>query len=160
MTGTTHIADAAAAQAQTDTATAYNDAAGRSAGTTVTADLGGQTLASGVYGGATLSLTGTLKLDAQGDSTAVWVFQAASTLTTASSSTVQLINGADPCNVFWQVGSSATLGTSSTLAGTILANTSITATTGATINGRLLAGTGAVTLDTNTVTTTACAACP
>jgi hypothetical protein len=97
-----------------------------------------------------------LTLDAQGDPNAVFVFQAASTLMVASSSSVNLINGADPCNVYWQVGSSATLGTGSTFLGTILALTSITANTGATIEGRLLARNGEVTLDTNVITVPEC----
>ncbi|MCA1707465.1 MAG: DUF3494 domain-containing protein, partial [Actinobacteria bacterium] len=131
---------------------AYTDAAGRSPSDTLTADLGGQTIVSGVHRGDTFGLTGTLTLDAQGDPNAVFIFQAASTLTTASGSHVALINGASPCNVFWQVGSSATLGTTSVFVGTILALTSVTAQTGASVTGRLLASNGAVTLDTNTVT--------
>ena len=121
--GTIHAADAVAAQAQADLTTAYNDAAGRSTSATISADLGGQTLVSGVYTGTTLGLTGTLTLDAQGDPNAVFVFQSASTLTTATSSSVVLINGASSCNVFWQVGSSATLGTNSVIVGTVLALT-------------------------------------
>lgn len=158
-TGTTHATDAAAAQAQLDLTTAYNDAAGRSVTSTpASGALGGLTLVSGTYNSAsTLDLTGTLTLDAQGDPTAVWVFQAGSTLITASGSSVSLINGAQACNVFWQVGSSATLGTSSTLVGHVMALTSITATTGATIQGSLLARNGAVTLDTNTITNDTCA---
>jgi hypothetical protein len=158
--GVIHAADAVALQAQADVATAYNDAAGRAATATVTADLGGQTLVSGVYTGGALGLTGTLTLDAQGDPTAVFVFQAASTLITASTSTVSLINGADPCNVFWQVGSSATLGTNSVFVGTVLALTSVAATTGATVQGRLLARNGEVTLDTNVITGSNCASAP
>jgi LPXTG-motif cell wall-anchored protein len=154
--GTVHAADAVAAQAQADVTTAYNDAAGRSTTVTVAADLAGQTLVAGVYTGATLGLTGTVTLDAQGDPNAVFIFQAASTLTTASSSVVALTNGADACNVYWQVGSSATLGTNSTFVGTVLALTSITATTSATINGRLLARNGDVTLDSNVITNSAC----
>lgn len=157
--GTTHIADAAALQAQSDLVTAYNDAAGRALTGTVSADLGGQTLVTGTYNSASsLGLTGTLTLDAQGDPSAVWVFQAGSTLTTASGSSVNLINGAQACNVFWQIGSSATLGTNSTLVGHVLALTSITATTGATIQGSLLARNGAVTLDTNTIINAPCTA--
>jgi hypothetical protein len=155
--GTIHAADAAAAQAQADVTTAYNDAAGRSTTATVTADLGGQTLVSGVYTGATLGLTGTVTLDAQGDPNAVFIFQAASTLITASSSVVALTNGADACNVYWQVGSSATLGTNSAFVGTVLALTSVAATTSATVNGRLLARNGAVTLDSNIITNSTCA---
>lgn len=159
--GTTHIADGAALQAQADLVTAYNDAAGRALTGTVAADLGGQTLVTGTYNSASsLGLTGTLTLDAQGDPNAVWVFQAGSTLTTASSSSVSLINGAQACNVFWQIGSSATLGTGSTLVGHVMALTSITATTGATIQGSLLARNGAVTLDTNTIINAPCAAVP
>ena len=154
--GTIHAADAVAAQAQADVTTAYNDAAGRSTTATVTADLAGQTLVSGVYTGATLGLTGTVTLDAQGNPNAVFIFQAASTLITASSSVVALTNGADACNVYWQVGSSATLGTNSTFVGTVLALTSVTATTSATINGRLLARNGEVTLDSNVITNSAC----
>ncbi|MEU8272280.1 ice-binding family protein, partial [Sphaerisporangium sp. NPDC049002] len=100
----------------------------------------------------TFQITGNLTLDAQGDPDAVFVFQAASTLITASASTVTLTGGAQAYNVFWQVGSSATLGTGSTLAGDILALTSITVTTGVTVNGRTLARNGAVTLDTDTIT--------
>lgn len=156
--GVIHSADAPAGQAQSDLTIAYNDAASRSTTNTVTADLGGQTLVSGVYTGGALALTGTVVLDAQGDPNAVWVFQAASSLITASSSRVSLLNGADACNVFWQVTSSATLGTDSTFVGTVLALTSITANTDATIAGRLLARTGAVTLDSNTFTSAACSA--
>ena len=158
VTGTIHAADAVAAQAQADVTTAYNDADGRSATATVGADLAGQTLISGVYSGGALGLNGTLTLDAQGDPNAVFIFQAASTLVTGSASRVALINGADACNVFWKVGSSATLGTSSVFAGTVLALTSVTANTGASIAGRLLARNGAVTLDTNTVTRSVCTA--
>lgn len=157
--GVTHISDAQAIQAKTDLVTAYNDAAGRALTGTVSADLGGQTLVTGTYNSASsLGLTGTLTLDAQGDPNAVWVFQAGSTLTTASSSSVSLTNGAQACNVFWQIGSSATLGTNSTLVGHVMALTSITATTGATIQGSLLARNGAVTLDTNTIINAPCAA--
>ena len=113
--------------------------------------LGGLTLTPGVYSGGALDLTGTLTLDAQGDSAAVFVFQAASTLITASASRVELVNGASPCNVFWKVGSSATLGTTTSFKGTILALASITVNTGATVDGRLLARTAAVTLDSNTI---------
>ena len=110
----------------------------------------------GVYSGGALGLTGTLTLDAQGNPNAVFIFQAASTLITASASAVVLVNGANACNVFWQVGSSATLGTTSVFVGTILALTSITATTGALVMGRLLARNGAVTLDSNDVTVPNC----
>ncbi|MEX1654878.1 ice-binding family protein [Streptomyces pseudovenezuelae] len=160
--GTLHRADAHAGQAKIELATAYNQAAGQSLTDAVYNDapheFGGQTLRAGLYrANSSARITGTLTLDAQGNPDAVWVFQIGSTLTTAAeNSTVSLVNGASPCNVFWQVGSSATLGTHTSFVGTILANTSISATTGATINGRLLAdaggtGDGAVTLDTNRI---------
>ncbi|MCP9490914.1 MAG: ice-binding family protein, partial [Solirubrobacteraceae bacterium MAG38_C4-C5] len=156
---TIHRCDAVAAQAQADLTRAYDDAAGRISTERVATELGGQTLTTGVYDSAsgTFGITGALTLDAQGDPDAVFIFQTASTLTTASASRVVLINGAQACNVFWQIGSSATLGTNSSFAGNILALTSITATTGATVDGRLLARNGAVTLDSNTITASECA---
>ena len=159
-TGTKYTAPSAVVTAaKTALITAYDDAAGRTPATTVTADLGGQTLVGGVYNAAAaMALTGTLVLDGQNNPDAVWIFQAGSTLTTAGSSVVQLINGAQACHVFWQVGSSATFGTSSDFTGHVLALTSITATTGATFKGQLLARNGAVTLDTNTITNDVCAA--
>lgn len=161
-TGTKYVAaDPAVAQAQSDLLIAYNDAAGRTPSTAVSADLGGQTLKQGVYKSASsLGLTGTLILDGENDPAAVFVFQAGSTLTTASGSKVQLINGAQPCNVFWQVGSSATFGTTTDFIGHVLALTSITANNGATFKGQLLARNGAVTLDTNTIVNDACTAVP
>jgi hypothetical protein len=141
-----------------DLTTAYNDAAGRTPATTVTADLGGQTLTTGVYKSASsLAVTGTLTLDAENDPNAVFIFQAGSTLTSASSATIALVNGADACNVFWQVGSSATFGTDTVFVGHVMALTSITANTRATFQGQLLAQNGAVTLDTNTITNNVCA---
>jgi hypothetical protein len=147
VSGTIHKADAVALQAQTDLVTAYNDAAGKA----VTANhgtLGGLTLVGGVYnaGGVVLDLTGTLTLDGQNDPSSAWVFQATSSLVTASASAVRLTNGANPCNVFWQVTSSATLGSGSIFVGTIMALTSITMATGVTVNGRALARNGQVTL--------------
>ncbi len=158
VNGSQHVTDAVALQAQTDLTTAYNNAAGQAPTGTVSADLGGQRLAPGVYRSASsLGLTGALTLDAQGNANAVFIFQAGSTLTTASASSVNLVNGAQACNVFWQVGSSATLGTASNFRGSILALTSITVTTGATVDGRVLARNAAVTLDTNTITRSRCA---
>ncbi|MDV6278733.1 ice-binding family protein, partial [Rhodococcus erythropolis] len=101
---------------------------------------------------AGMALNGTLTLDAQGDPNAVFILQAGSTLITGANAVVDLINGATSNNVFWQVGSSATLGANNTFAGNILAFTSVTVTAGTTVNGRVLALNGAVTLDTNTVT--------
>ena len=161
ISGTQHVADANAGSAQVALTTAYNDAATRppTASAVVPSDIGGLTFVAGVYAYSTsLGLTGTVTLDALGDPAAVFVFQAGSTLTTASSSTVLLVNGAQACNVFWQVGTSATLGTTSAFAGHILANASITATTGAVVHGSLLARTGAVTLDSNVITNDNCAA--
>jgi hypothetical protein len=153
IVGTNHGADAVTQQAKTDLLTAYNDAAGRTPVTTIPTELGGSTLIPGVYNSAagTFGITGTVTLDGEGDPNAVFIFQMESTLITASSSVVSLINGARACNVFWQVGSSATIGTSSSFVGTIMALTSITLTTGATVDGRVLALNGAVTMDTNTI---------
>src|ERR1051326_358647 len=154
VNGTTHLGDTVSAQAQLDLTTAYNDAAGRTVGSILVAgNLGGQTLAPGLYT-STSSLeisSGDLTLDAQGDANAVWIFQMGSTLTTTSGRQVILTGGAQASNIFWQVGSSATLGTTSVFKGTIMALASITLTTGATLEGRALARTGAVTLDGNPV---------
>ncbi|MEV4923978.1 ice-binding family protein, partial [Streptomyces roseoverticillatus] len=161
VNGTIHAADAQAAQAQSDLTIAYDSAAGQASDATLTSpgDLGGMTLNPGVYKAASsINITGTLTLDAHGDPNAVWIFQIGSMLETASGSSVSLINGAQPCNVFWQVGSSATIGTDSSFVGTIMALTSITVDTGATIDGRALARNGSTTLDTNTITRESCAA--
>ncbi|MEV7733386.1 ice-binding family protein, partial [Streptomyces sp. NPDC088921] len=159
VNGTQHSADAVALQAKSDLVAAYNDAAGQATDSALPPDAGGLTLVPGVYtASSTLGLTGTLTLDAKGDPAAVWVFQVGSGLTTASASEVSLVNGASPCNVFWQIGSSATLGTDSTFVGSIMALTSISATTGASIDGRALARNGSVTLDTNEITRPDCAA--
>ena len=161
ITGTFHSNDSVSQNAQIDLTTAYNNAAGAAGGAVLAADIGGLTLPPGVYkttsAQPSLGITGNLTLDGKGDPNAVWIFQIVSTLTTATTnSQVILINGASSHNVFWQVGSSATLGTTTTFAGTIMAQASITLTTGATLNGRALARTGAVTLDTNTVVVPAC----
>jgi len=156
--GTIHANDVVAMQAQNDVTTAYNALAGQACNTVLTGtDLGGLTLKPGVYCfTSSAQLTGTLTLDAQGNPNAVFVFQIASTLTTASNSSVLTINGSQNCNVFWQVGSSATLGTGTVFVGNILALASITLNTGATLSGRALARTGAVTLDTNAVSASNC----
>ncbi len=154
--GTIHATDAPAAQAQSDLTIAYNDAAGRTTPTTVAAGLlGGLTLTPGLYkhpGSPTsLGLTGTLTLDAQGDPNAVWIFQSDSTVIAEVNSSVVLTNGAQACNVFWQVGSSATLRTGVIFKGTIMALASVTLETGATLDGRVLARNGAITLDNNII---------
>jgi hypothetical protein len=158
LTGANHADDAVTQQAKVDLTTGYNQAAASGPPTLVATELGNTTLTPGVYQSGTLGITGTLTLDTQGNPDAVFVFQAASTLITASASTVVILGGATACNVFWQVGSSATLGSDSLLVGSVLAETSITANDGATIQGRLLARNGAVTLQHNTITTRTCAA--
>lgn len=157
--GTMHVADAVALQAQSDLTIAYNDAASRATTQSVSGDLVGQTLVGGVYTSAgPLAVSGTLTLDGQNDPNSVFVFQAASTLTTGSASKINLINGASACNVYWQVGSSATLGTASDFKGTIMALTSISVTTSATVEGRALARNGSVTLDSNVFNAPVCPA--
>ncbi len=158
LNGAQHVADAVALKAKNDLVTAYGDAAGRTPVTAVPTELGSTTLKAGAYGSDTFGLTGTLTLDAENNSGAVFIFQAGSTLITAPGSSVALINGASACNVYWQIGSSATLDTSTSFKGTILALTSIGLKTGATLEGRALARNGAVTLDTNVINSSACAA--
>ena len=156
--GVIHTTDAHALQAQADLTTAYNDAADQHSDAAIAGELGGLTLTPGVYTApSSTQITGPLTLDAQGDPDAVFIFQIGSALTTASSSSVVLLNDAQSCHVFWQVGSSATLGTGTSFVGTIMALTSITANTGATVEGRALARNGSVTLDTNVFTDVKCA---
>lgn len=157
VNGTIHQTDATAAEAQADLTTAYGVAAGLTPMATGLGDLVGQSLTPGVYAGGELSLTGALEL--AGSAESVWVFQAASTLIVGPGSIITMSGGASACNVFWQVGSSATLDTGAQFIGTVMAAESITANSTATVSGRLLASNGAVTLDTNTITApTGCAA--
>jgi hypothetical protein len=154
--GAIHAGDATAGQAQSDLTVAYNAVAGTACNVDLTGqDLGGLTLAPGVYCfSSSAQLTGTLTLNMLGNPNAVFLFKIGSTLTTASGSRVLLINSGVvtcPPNIYWQVGSSATIGTTTAFVGNILALTSITLTTSAQLNGRALARNGAVTLDTNTI---------
>ena len=155
VNGATHAGTAFAQQAQQDVTTAYNTLAGMASSQNLTGtDLGGLTLTPGVYFfSSSAFLTGTLTLDAQGNPDALFVFQIGSTLISASNASVVTINSADACDVYWQVGSSATLGTDTQFQGNILALTSITLNTRATLlEGRALARNGAVTMDNNTIT--------
>jgi len=150
--GPQHVGDSTYTVAETDLVTAYNNATQPTTTDYTGVNLGGLTLGPGVYNQTTApTLTGTLVLDGGGSTTGVWIFRAGSTLVTASGARVTLINGAQPCGVFWQVASSATLGTSTTFVGTIMAVAGIQMQTGATLNGRALARTAAVTLDTNRI---------
>jgi len=155
--GTYHSANAVAAQAQLDLTTAHNNAAGQGSTIAMPQDMVGMTLVGGVYNrAAAMELTGALTLDGEDDPTKVWVFQAGTTLITGSGASVELIRGANPCNVFWQVGSSATLGTTTRFVGTIMADQTITMNTAATLRGRALASIGAVNLHNNVIRTDDC----
>jgi hypothetical protein len=159
-TGALHSADAVALQAQNDATAAYNALASQPCDRDLTGqDLGGLTLTPGVYCfSSSAQLTGALILNAVGNSSAVWVFKIGSTLTTASNSSVGFINGGSGpvCNLFWQVGSSATLGTTTAFKGNILASASITLNTNANLVGRALALHAAVTLDSNNISGAGC----
>jgi len=159
INGATHQADNLAAQAQADLTTAYNDAAGQGPVNTLATELGGQTLTPGVYNSesGTFGITGTLTLNGLGNPDAVFIFKTATTLISASASQVLMINGAQPCHLFWQIGSSATLGTNSAFAGNILALESISLNSGVIVLGRLLARNASVTLINDTVTRADCA---
>jgi hypothetical protein len=153
--GAIHAGDPTAAQAQLDLTIAYNNAAGRKNPAALPADIGGEVIPPGVYTApVSLGITGNVTLDGQGNPNSVFIIQIPSTLTTSVDSSVTLINLANACNVFWQVGSAATLDTGSIFNGIILAQASISVGTGSTINGRLLAQTAAVTLLSDTVTQT------
>ncbi len=159
VSGTIHADDAAAIQAEQALLVAYDDLRRTVCTTTLPgSDLGTLTLGPGVYCFATpaASLTGTLILDAGGDPSAVFVFQIDQAFMMAASGHVQVINDASACNVFWQVGASATIGAASTFAGTILALTSITVSAGVLLDGRALAENGAVTVDTSVVSVGGC----
>ena len=159
VNGVIHQADAAALQAKDDLTTAFNNAAGQGPTTTVATDLGGLTLTPGVYTSITgdFGLTGPLTLDGQGDPDAVFIFKSASTLVTATGSSVNLINSAQSCRVYWQLGSSATLGSSSSFVGNIFAQDSISVNNAVTVDGRLLARSASVTLINDTITRSQCA---
>jgi hypothetical protein len=170
LTGANHTDpdpnDAATQSAKMALTTAYDNAAGQTP-TTIPTELAGQTLAAGVYNSTsgTFGMTGTLVLDGANNPDAVFIFQTASTLITGGTGNVSLIRGAQSCNVFWQVGSAATLGAGSTLRGTILAHDDISLGDGVTVDGRLLAGeqasgAGAVTLIHDTITRSVCATSP
>lgn len=158
VNGATHDNDGVANQAQADLTNAYNVAAGQPLTADLSGtDLGNRTLTAGAYKfTSSAQLTGPLTLDGQGDPNAQFVFQIASTLTTASASSVLLINQASPCNVFWQIGSSATLGTTTAFQGNLMALTSVALNNGATVRGRMLARNGAVTLDNNVLDGSRC----
>ena len=160
--GTIHAADAAALDAQNSVTTAYNALASQPCTRDLTGqDLGGLTLTPGVYCfSSSAQLTGTLTLNAEGNSNATFIFKIGSTITTASGSSVVVINGGPLCNVFWQVGSSATIGTGTSFLGNILALASITMNTGATLTGRALARNGAVTLQSNAINPTCAVSLP
>jgi hypothetical protein len=153
--GAIHANDPTAQQAQAALGVAYGNAAGRTNPAAVPADIGGTTIAPGVYLAPTsLAITGNVTLDGRGNPNSVFIFQIPSTLTTAVNSSVTLINGQNACNVFWQVGSSATLNTATAFSGTIMASGSVSLGTGATVSGRAMAENGAVTMLSNTVTVT------
>ncbi|MEV0750893.1 ice-binding family protein [Streptosporangium sp. NPDC050280] len=161
MAGAVYTADPVAAQAQIDLTTAYKNVAGRRGTASLPAQLGGTTVKPGVYNSVSgaFQLAGELTLDGQGNPNALFVLRAPG-LITAPASTVSLVNGAQACNVFWQVDGSATLGAGSGFVGNILALTSITTADGTTVNGRLLAREGSVSLEDTTVTRSACTVVP
>ncbi len=161
VNGATHNNDGVAQNAKSDLTTAYNVAAGQpvSPGNVLTGtNLGNRTLNAGAYRYASSAqLTGALTLDAEGDPNAQFVFQIGSTLTTAGASSVVLINGASPCNVWWQVGSSATIDTTTAFQGNLMALTDITLNNGATVIGRMLARNGQISLINNVLDASGCA---
>ena len=157
--GSIHPGDAVAAEAHKDALKAYDQLVAQRCDTKLSGqDLGGQTLTPGVYcfPGAPAKLSGELVLDADGDSNAVWVFQVGTALTTADKSKVKVVNGGNRCNIFWQVGGSAALGSESEFAGNILATAGVEAAAKTNTVGRALVRTGAVTLDTSTIDIASC----
>ena len=157
VNGASHVGDRVAKLAQADAQDAYINAAGQRPTTSVAAELGGRTLVPGIYSQAEpMLVTGVLTLDAQGDPNAVWVFQAGSDLAVASGSSVNLVNGAQSCNVLWQVAGSAGLGAGASFSGAIIALSSVILASGTSLAGRAFALHGGVTLDTNTITLPTC----
>lgn len=154
LNGNSHLDDAVANIAKSDLVSSYEGDDTNIASTCIPTELGGRTLTHGNYDSdsGTFGITGTLTLDAKGDPNAHFIFKTASTLITATGSNIKLVNGANPNNIIWRVGSSATLETYSHFVGRIFALTSITVNTGATVRGQLLARNGAVTLDSNVIT--------
>ncbi len=157
--GQTYVNDQVAIEAKAALTTAYTDAEERPPSGSAGTELAGQEFSPGVYDAseALLLSSGSVTLNAEGNPDAVFIFQIGSTLITGANTSVSLVGGAQACNVFWEVGSSATLGSGTRFVGTIMAAASITANTGATIHGRLLARTAAVTLEENTITNSTCA---
>jgi hypothetical protein len=157
VNGTNHGGDGVTQGAKNDLTAAYNVAAGEGPTSPIAADLAGQLLKTGIYNSASqIKLSGALTLDAAGDPNALFVFQAGSDLIVGPGAVVNLVNGAQACNVFWQVTSSASLDSGASFKGTILALTSITLNAGATVEGRVLARNGDVTLNNNTITAPRC----
>ena len=154
VSGLTHLGDPTAQGAQGALTAAYNDAAGRAAGSTIAGDLGGMTLAPGVYKStSTLEITtADVTLDAGGNPNAVFIFQIASSFTVAVGRSVILSGGAQASRITWQVGSSATVNSNANVSGNIIALTTVSMGTGATLNGRAMARNGSVTLLANTIT--------
>jgi hypothetical protein len=152
VNGQIHAGDPVAAQAEADLAKAYNNAVARKNPVLLPADIGGMTITPGLYNApVSLGISGTVTLNGKNHPNSVFIFQIPSTLTTAVNSAVTLTNEASACNIYWQVGSSATLNTASTFMGTIMAQASISLGTGTTVTGRMLAESGAVTLLSNTI---------
>lgn len=159
LNGNYHFGDASATSAQADLTAAYAAAVSASPVTAATSELGGQTLLPGVYSNAAgLGVTGTLTLDAKGNPGAIFIFQTAGNLATASSSQINLVNGGQSCNVYWQVGNTTSLGASSNFKGSILTNSNFVGGVGATVLGRVLSLRGSIALNSNTVTKPSCVA--